>query len=78
MLTYMDTRAHKYAHTRETPQLHQIVYEDTLKQEDAEAISLASLNRLEELHMKLMFHILRQLGRGAHIHEKIRVLKTEE
>ena len=59
-------------------QLHQTVYEDSGNQDDAEAISLASLKKLEELHMKLMFHILRQLGRGAYIHEKIRVIKTED
>lgn len=59
-------------------QLHKTVYDDKVSEQDSEVISLAGLNKLEELHMKLMFNILRQLGRGSLIHESVRVLKTDK
>jgi hypothetical protein len=41
-------------------------------------IQLATLHTLRELHMRVMYSILRQLGRGDNLHETMRVFHAHE
>ena len=41
-------------------------------------IQLATLQTLRELHMRIMYSILRQLGRGDNLHETMRVFHAHE
>ena len=44
------------------------------RQKSGRIVQLETLQSLRELHMRLMYSILRQLGRGENLHETMRIV----